>query len=160
VIETFQLRYLVPASRVVAGLTGRFEAALVRILVTRCAFRKRKTHVFNVRFCIRNGRMALCALCLLVRAGQRIFCFCVIEERCGLPLLRCMAARTIFAELAAVFVRVAAHALARKSQIGPVQIFDDDSRPRGNRNVLCFVTLLACNARVLSRESEARFAVI
>src|SRR5690348_2862152 len=96
-----------------ARLACILKAALVRILVARGAFRERQTSVFDVGLRSRYGRMALRAGYVRVRTGQRIFCLGVIKERGRLPILRCVAAGAILAELSTVLVLMATHAFAR-----------------------------------------------
>jgi len=71
-----------------------------------------------------------------------------------------MAACTILAELPMVLILVAAYALARKTEISVIQVFDDNPRPRWSGNELHFVALLAGYTTVLSRKREASLAVI
>ena len=159
-IETFQLRDLMPVARVMARLASRLETPLVRILVACRAFCEREACVFHVRFSIRYGRVALGTWRFLMGAGQWIFCFGMMKERCRLPVLRRMAAGTIIAKLTAVFVLVAACTRARKAQISAVEVFDDDAHARRGRNVLRPVALFTCDASVLSRKGKARFAMV
>jgi len=74
VIESLQLSDLMPVARAVARLTSRGKTSLVRIGVTRRAFRKGQTRVFHKRFGIGDRAMAFRARCFSMRSGQRIFC--------------------------------------------------------------------------------------
>lgn len=71
-----------------------------------------------------------------------------------------MAACTILAKLPMVLILVAAYAIARKTEISVIQVFDDNPRPRRSGNKLHFVAPLAGDTTVLSRKREASLAVI
>lgn len=102
------------------GLAGLNEAALMRIGVTCSALREGKSCVLDERLRVRHRRVALRTRDLFVRPRQRIFRFCMNKESCGLPPIGRVATRTILADLSAMFVGVAAYAVARKSEIRAV----------------------------------------
>lgn len=143
-----------------ARLARVCEAALVRILMARSAFRERQTRVFDVGLGIRYGRMTLRARDVRVRAGQRILCLGVIKERGWLPIFSSVAAGAILSELPAVFVLMAAYAFARKPEICAIEVLDDDAGSRRRWNEFCFVTLLAGDPGVFSRQCKSRLAVV
>ncbi len=79
-IESLQLSDPLPVRGVVARLAGRRKAALMGIGMARRALRKGKASVFHIRFCIRDGNVALRARRLLVRPGKRISCLGMAEQ--------------------------------------------------------------------------------
>ena len=71
-----------------------------------------------------------------------------------------MATRAILANLATMFVLMAARALTRESEVRTIEVFDEYSTPRGGRNEVHLVAARASDAGVLPGECETGLAVI
>ena len=151
VIEAFELCHLLPVGCVVARLARAFEGALVRICVAACASSEGKPRVLNVRLGIRLGnepcsshrRVAFRAGYRGVRPRQRVFRSRVIKAGSRLPAFCGMASRAVGAKLSAVFILVAAHARAAKSQVGVIEIFYLNSGPARGQNLLSVMAFFA-----------------
>ena len=84
----------------------------------------------------------------------------MIESRSGLPCGRGVTARAIVAQLAVVLIRVAARALARKTEIRAVQVFDPDVGPCRDRNICRFMAIVTARGSVSAGKRKAGLAVI
>lgn len=71
-----------------------------------------------------------------------------------------MATRAILSDLAVVLILMAACTFTRKSKIGSLDVFDEDSATRSGRNIFWFVALLAGYSGMLPHQSKAGFAVV
>jgi hypothetical protein len=71
-----------------------------------------------------------------------------------------VATRAILAELPAVLILMAACTFARQSEVGSLEVFDEDSAPGRGRNVFCLVTIGASDAGMLSCECKAGLSVV
>ncbi|MBK7092987.1 MAG: hypothetical protein IPH59_14920 [bacterium] len=135
-----------PASGIMTPGTIRSKAIGVRILVTGTTFGVIEARKLLVR-CVSNhrliakSRMALRTLDLLVLAREWILCHLMIERNSWFPCRVRMAGFTLFGNLAAMFVKVAALALRRKSEKGPVRIFPHITFLQVRNNVLGYMTL-------------------
>jgi len=85
--------------------------------------------------------MALRTLDLLVLAREWILCHLMIERNSRFPRRVRMAGFALFGNLAAMFVKVTALALRRKSEEGPVRIFPHITFLQVRNNVLGYMTL-------------------
>jgi len=114
-VEPCHLCYSSPARRIVAAFAGPLESSLVRIDVASSACLEGKARVFDIRLRVRvlEGGVALPAVHLFVRSGQRIFRVRVFEEGCRLPARYSVASRAVRPNLATMFIRVAVHTIAR-----------------------------------------------
>src|SRR4029077_17858479 len=119
-IESLQPRDLLPARGVMTGLAWLGKAALMRISVACQALCERKSCVLDEGLSIRHVKMAFRTGNLCVRPGERVFRGRMIKQPCGFPAVGGVATRTVFADLSAMLVGVAAHAVARKSEISAV----------------------------------------
>ena len=151
VIETLELRHLLPVRCVVARLASAFEGALVGICVAACASSERKPRVLDVRLGIKFGnefgishrRVAFRTSYRGVRPRQRVFRSRVIKAGSRLPAFCGIASRAVGAKLSAVFILVAACALAAEAQVGVIEIFYLNSGPACGQDLLSVMAFFA-----------------
>lgn len=120
VVETLELRYPRPVRRVMAGLAGTFETALVRIRVATGTRSERKPCVFDVRFGIRDRSVAFRASDGRVRSGELEFRRSVVESRSRLPRRRGVALCAVRTELPSMLILMAPHTRTAESQISVI----------------------------------------
>ena len=71
-----------------------------------------------------------------------------------------MAARAVLTHLAAVFILMATGALAGKSEIRSIEVFDEKSTSDSAGNEIGLVAIRACDSGMLPSEREAGLAVV
>ena len=79
-IESLQLRNLIPFCCAMARLTGGAEAALVGIRVARRTFGERQADVLHVGFRVGDGRMTLRARSFFMGSCKSKFSLGMIKE--------------------------------------------------------------------------------
>lgn len=149
-----------PGVIAVAGRARDGEGATMRVLMAWRATGERQAGELRPLHSIARSRMALRAFDSPVRAGKLKTRGAVVEAWRGLPCREGMALRAPGAELAPVLVGVAAQALARKPEIRPAEISDDDAAPFNSGNASGRMTLPALQAPVPALERVTRLAVI
>ncbi len=159
-VESLQPCDLFPVRGVMTGLAALDKGALMQIDVTCRALRERKSRVLDERLRIRHRRMALRTGNLFVRPGQGIFRRRMIEEWCGFPAISGVATRTIFADLSAMLVGVAAHAVRRKGEEGFAEISVFDQRAVVALNIFRRMALSARDTCVFAFERVAGQLVV
>lgn len=149
-----------PTACVMAGgASFVLEAALVRIGVAVVALTERKA--FISRRALSVGRVALLAFHFLVKSGQRVTRFAVIEFPGSiLPVDEVVALDAILAEAAFVKILVACSAGLRDPEESLAEILHLDGGALGRGNFVGRVALVAGEASVLAFEHVARFFVI
>ena len=84
----------------------------------------------------------------------------MLETGRRFPAGKSVATRAVGAYLAAMFIDVAAGAIARQSQIRAVQVFDLNTGAIGGRNISRLVALFAGDARMFSLERKSCFDMV
>jgi len=153
-------RNLLPSAGAVARLAALGETSTMGIFVAIRTLIKGNPNV--LRRAIGAVRMALRALHLGVQPGQRIPGLRVIELRDAdlLPIDEVMARLAFGPESSFVLIFVARCACGREPQIRTAQVFFFDRRPILWRDVRRIMTLVACQACVLTFERVPGFLVI
>jgi len=84
----------------------------------------------------------------------------MIEARSGFPGGESVATRAVGAYLAAMFIAMAADAIAGQSQVRAIQVFDLNTGTIGGRNISRFVALFAGDPRMFSLERKSCFGML
>jgi hypothetical protein len=71
-----------------------------------------------------------------------------------------VAARTVLPDLSAVLILMATGAVARKSEISSIEIFDQNSTASRARNEISLVAIRAGDSSMLPRKCEARLGMV
>ena len=113
-VELHRRIHFFPAGRRVAGFARSLESAFVRVRMAIGASIELDSGELH-RLVGAGGEMALLAGHLGVHAGQRIFCFRMVELLGLLPVSNVVAAHAVCTKLSFVDILVARHAVLRES---------------------------------------------
>ena len=143
-----------------AGLAVGFEAATMRVRVTRRALLEGQSDIPGSLLLGAQRLVILLAGYPDVNSNKRKFGFRVVESGRPLPLDQRVTSQTVFSQLAAVLVSMTGEAFTRQAKEGAVQIFLLDGGPFGLGNIAGFVALLTRKVRVLALEPISRLAMV
>ena len=149
---------LPPTRSVMARLARALKLALVRIGVAVIATAERQP--FIARRPIRPRRVALLALHLHVRPGERIPRLAVIELGGLFPVNDIVALNAILPQLSFVKILMARHAVGRQPKKGPCDVLHLDLRAFAGNDVRWGMAFRTCNARVLPFQFVTSLVVI
>jgi len=153
-------RHLLPHGDAVAGIAVGFEAATMRVGMTRRAFVEGQANIPCDLLLAAHRLVALLAGHANVGTRQGEFGFRMVESRRALPLIQGMTAQTVLAQLAAMRVCVAGKAIAREAEESAVQIRALNGGALRLGDVARIVALLARKLRVLALEDVSGLAVV
>lgn len=142
-----------------AGFARLREGSVMRIAVAVRALREWNAGEAR-NAARRRGRVTLGARHLRVKAGEREPRLVMVDLVRRFPVREIVALQARLAQLSFVGVRVACHALLRKTQEGVVQVFHFDQRAHGGADSRRRVALAAFDLRVLAFERVARLLVV
>lgn len=132
----------------------------MRVLVAIGALAERHSLQLDQLRILRLGLMAFLAWNAGVLASEGEPCFGMIKVADRFPIVEAVALRTVLAQPAAMCIRMASSALARKAEKRPVKILYLDSSSLGLRNVRRVVALLASEAGVFPFQRISGLSVI
>ena len=146
-----------------AGVAGRGEGAVVRVLVAGSALRKCDSHVLHVRFAAilgGNFQVTLLAWRALVSAAQAVFGSRMVEAHDVLPIRGDVATLAGASHLALVLVLVAGGAIPAETQVRALQVLHQNAAAGGRRDALGIMALITLEPRVAPVQRIARSSVI
>ena len=150
--------YFFPTGGAVAGLAGTLKLTFMRIGVAVVTASERQP--FIARRSIGTWRVALLALHLRVRPGQRIARLAVIEFSRLLPVDNVVTLQAVLPKLPFMEIRMTRHAIGREPQKRPRNVLHLDLRALAGGDVRWSMTFCTGHARMLTFQLVARLRVV